>query len=105
MKRMQSAPNYRKDLNIVAVAPDGVYASYCGMWQDHVNKVAYVEPVCTDPDCRQMGLGTAVLLEGIRRCGAEGAMIAMVGSKQPFYMSMGFKKLFGINLWTRCLKI
>jgi predicted N-acetyltransferase YhbS len=100
-KKMQSAPNYRKDLNIIAVAPDGTYAAYCGMWQDHVNKVAYVEPVCTDPDYRCLGLGTAVVLEGIRRCGLEGARIAMVGSEQPFYLSMGFKKLFDINLWTR----
>lgn len=100
-ERMQSAPNYRKDLNIVTVAPDGAYASYCGMWQDHANRVACVEPVCTDPDYRRMGLGTAVVLEGIRRCGAEGATIATVGSDQPFYMSMGFKKLFDINLWAR----
>jgi GNAT superfamily N-acetyltransferase len=99
-KRMQSAPNYRKDLNVVAVAPDGRYASYCGMWQDHVNRVAYVEPVCTDPDYRRMGLGTAVVLEAIRRCGAEGATIAVDGSG-PFYMSMGFRKLFDINLWVR----
>ena len=100
-ERMQSAPNYQKDLNIVAVAPDGAYASYCGMWQDRANRVANVEPVCTDPDYRRMGLGTAVVLEGIRRCGAEGATIATVGSDQLFYMSMGFKKLFDINLWAR----
>ena len=100
-KRMQSAPNYRKDLNIVAVAPDGAYVSYCGMWQDHVNRVAYVEPVCTDPDYRRMGLGTAAVLEGVKRCGAEGAIIATVGSDQPFYMSMGFRRLFDINLWAR----
>jgi predicted N-acetyltransferase YhbS len=99
-KRMQSAPNYRKDLNIVAVAADGVYASYCGMWQDHVNRVAYVEPVCTDPDYRRMGLGTAVVLEGIRRCGAEGATTAVDGSL-PFYVSIGFRKLFDTNLWAR----
>jgi len=99
-KRMQSAPSYRKDLNIVAVAPDGSYAAYCGMWQDHVNRVAYIEPVCTDPDYRRMGLGTAVLLEGIRRCGAEGATVAVDGSL-PFYVSLGFKKLFGIRLWAR----
>ena len=100
-QRMQSAPNYRKDLNVVAVAPDGAYASYCGMWQDHVNRIAYVEPVCTDPDYRHMGLGTAVVLEGIRRCGADGATIATVGSEQRFYLSMGFRKLFDINLWAR----
>jgi predicted N-acetyltransferase YhbS len=104
-KKMQSAPNYRKDLNIVAVAPDGVYASYCGIWQDHINRVAYVEPVCTDPDYRRMGLGTAAVLEGIRRCGVEGAKIAVVGSEQPFYMSIGFKKLFGINLWKKSWEV
>lgn len=101
IKKMQSAPNYRKDLNILAVAPDGSYASYSGMWQDQVNRIAYVEPVCTDPDYRYMGLGKAAVLEGIRRCGLEGAKLAMVGSELPFYLSMGFKKLFYINLWRR----
>jgi len=99
--KMQSAPNYRKDLNLVTVAPDGNYASYCGMWHDTTNRVAYVEPVCTDPDYRRIGAGTAAVLEGIRRCGQEGATVAFVGSEQPFYLSMGFKKLFGISLWTR----
>lgn len=98
---MQSAPHYRKDLNIVIVAPDGAYASYCGMWQDRVNRIAYVEPVCTDPDYSRLGLGAAAVLEGIRRCGLEGAETAMVGSAQPFYLSMDFTKLFDINLWTR----
>jgi predicted N-acetyltransferase YhbS len=98
---MQSAPNYRKDLNIVAVAQAGTYTAYGGIWQDHKNKIAYIEPVCTDPDYRRVGLGRAVVFEGIRRCGVEGANIAMVGSEQPFYLSMGFKKLFDINLWTR----
>lgn len=83
------------------MAPDGAYVSYCGMRQDHANRVAYVEPVCTDPDYRRMGLGTAVVLEGIRRCGMEGATIATVGSNQPFYTSRGFKKLFDIDLWAR----
>jgi ribosomal protein S18 acetylase RimI-like enzyme len=49
------------------------------MRQDHTNSIANVEPVCTDPDYRRMGLGTAVVLEGIRRCGAEGAAIATAG--------------------------
>ena len=101
MEKMQSAPNYRKDLNIVAVAPDGSYASYCGMWHETANRIAYVEPVCTDPDYRRMSVGTAVVLEGIRRCGQEGATVAFVGSEQPFYLSMGFAKLFNIKLWAK----
>lgn len=81
-------------------APDGSFAAYCGMWYEARHRIAYVEPVCTDPDYRRMGLGVAVVLEGIRRCGAEGATVAFVGSEQPFYLAMGFEKLFDIHLWT-----
>ena len=102
-QKMQSAPGYRKDLNIVAVSANGTYCSYCGMWLELTNRIAYVEPVCTDPDFRRRGLGAAAVLEGIRRCGLEGARIAMVGSDQPFYLALGFKKLFGTNLWARSL--
>lgn len=104
-KKMQSAPNYRKDLNIVVHSPDGSFASYCGMWYEATNRVAYVEPVCTDPDYRRKGVGTAAVLEGIRRCGEEGATIALVGSEQPFYLEMGFEKLFYIPLWAKQLAV
>jgi len=52
---MQWAPNFRKDLQVVVEAPNGVFASYCGMWYESVNRIAYVEPVATDPDYRRMG--------------------------------------------------
>ncbi len=98
---MQSAPNYRKDLNIVVVAPDGNFVSYCGMWYEPVHRVAYVEPVCTDPDYRRMGLGNAAVLEGIRRCGVLGATLAYVGSTQPVYLAMGFREVFNCSVWRR----
>ena len=98
-----SAPNFRKDLTIVAVAPDGNYVSFCGMWMDYDNRVCYVEPVATDPDYRRLGLGTSVVLEGVRRCGAEGAMIAYVGSDQAFYRSMGFEPACSQTPWKKHL--
>jgi predicted N-acetyltransferase YhbS len=98
---MQSAPNYRKDLNIMVEAPTGEFVSYCGMWYEPVHKIAYVEPVATDPDYRQMGLGRAAVLEGIRRCGILGARIACVGSAMPFYLSMGFQQVYAISTWLR----
>ncbi len=39
-RKMQSTPNYRKDLNIVVEAPDGSFASYCGMWYEERNRIA-----------------------------------------------------------------
>lgn len=98
---MQSAPNYKKDLNLVVVAPDGNFVSYCGMWYEPAQRVAYVEPVATDPDYRRMGLGTAVVLEGVRRCIALGATAAYVGSAMPFYRSMGFEPVYTSTLWVR----
>lgn len=98
---MQSAPNFKKDLNIVVKAPDGSFASYCGMWYEPVGKFGYVEPVATDPDFRRLGLGRAAVLEGIRRCGELGATVAYVGSDQDFYMSFGFQYSQKAVMWFR----
>ncbi|MDP6667350.1 MAG: GNAT family N-acetyltransferase [Dehalococcoidia bacterium] len=98
---MQSALNFRKDLNIVAVAPNGDWASYCGMWYEPAQKIAYVEPVATDPDYRLRGLGKAVVAEGIRRCQALGAEVAYVGATFPIYLSLGFRLVYGSRKWTR----
>ncbi len=100
-KKMQSGPHFRKDLTIVVEAPNGAFVAFGGLWFDPVNRFGYVEPVATDPDYRRMGLGTAAVLEGIRRCGELGATVAYVGTDMPFYLEMGFKKLFTLNCWIR----
>jgi predicted N-acetyltransferase YhbS len=98
---MQSGPNYRKDLTIVAVAPDGEFVSFAGLWYDATHRFAYVEPVATDPDYRRRGLGRACVLEGIRRCGQLGATVAYVGADKPFYLSFGFRKLYTAQCWRK----
>ena len=100
-KLMQSAPNFRKELNVVVEAAEGSFVSYCGMWVEPTHRIAYVEPVATDPDYRRMGLGRAAVLEGIRRCGEQGATIAYVGSATPFYRSLGFRQIYNRSLWRR----
>lgn len=100
-RHMQSGPNFRKDLTIVAVTLDGAFVAFAGLWFDQVNRLGYVEPVATDPDYRRRGLGTAVVLEGIRRCGELGATVAYVGSDLPFYRALGFRKLYTANCWVK----
>ncbi|MBN1317775.1 MAG: GNAT family N-acetyltransferase [Anaerolineales bacterium] len=94
-----SGPHLNPALNVVAVSPDGDYASYCGMWYDEKTEYALVEPVATDPAYRRLGLGKAVVLEGIRRCGKLGAKQAYVGSSQQFYYQLGFHPLPGGTFW------
>lgn len=98
---LQGAPNFRRELTIVAVAPDGAYVSYAGMWHVPENRVGYVEPVATDPAFRRMGFGRAVVLEALRRVAALGADVAWVGSGQEFYRAIGFETMFESQLWVK----
>ena len=100
-KEMQEAPNFRHDVTIVAVAPNGDYVSFCGIWTVSENGISYVEPVATDPDYRRMGLGQAVVLEGIRRTIPLGSEVAWVGSELEFYMAIGFVKSYRATAWIK----
>ncbi len=87
---LQKAPDYRKDRDIVVVAPDGTYASFALIWFDEYNKLASLEPVGTQPEFRRMGLAKEAIYEGIRRVKAKGAQQVVVGSTQAFYLRIGF---------------
>ena len=100
-QKMFDTPTARRDLKIVAIAPNGEFAAFCGMFYEPVNCYAYVEPVATDPAYRRLGLGRAVVLEGIRRCRELGAKVAYVGSDQAFYLSFGFKVINASECWVR----
>lgn len=100
-RKMQSGPNFRKDLTLVVEGPSGDFVSFCGMWFEPVNRYAYLEPMATDPDFRRMGLGKAVAYEGIRRCLALGAKEVFVGSDLEFYKAIGFRKVREIICWKR----
>jgi len=78
-RNIQNAPLYRRDLDLVAVAPDGAIAAFCTLWFDDVTRSAYVEPVATVPAHRRRGLARALLLEGLRRARRMGATLATVG--------------------------
>ena len=100
-RKMFDTPKARRDLKIAAVAPDGNFVSFCGMFYESTNRFAYVEPVATDPDYRRMGLGRAAVLEGIRRCAELGATVAYVGSDQEFYLFFGFEVINTSECWVK----
>ncbi len=76
---IQSAPLYRRDLDLVAVAADGSVASFCTIWFDDVTRTAYFEPVATVAAHRRRGLGKALLIEGLHRLKEMGCLVAFVG--------------------------
>jgi mycothiol synthase len=80
---IQRCPLYRRDLDIVAIAPGGEIASFCTLWYDDVTRSAYVEPVATVPEHLRRGLARATITEGLRRVRQLGATRAFVGGYEP----------------------
>jgi mycothiol synthase len=78
---IQSAPLYRRDLDVVAVAPDGAIAAFCTVWFDDATRSAMVEPLAVVPAHRRKGLARAVLTEGLRRAQRLGADLGFVGGQ------------------------
>jgi ribosomal protein S18 acetylase RimI-like enzyme len=63
---------------IVAVAPDCRVAGFVVMWLDEVNHVGLFEPVGVLPGFQGLGLGRALMTEGLRRLQRLGMRTAMV---------------------------
>lgn len=94
-------PNVDLNLKLAVVSPDGHFVSYCGMWYDPAVGYSVIEPVATDPEYRRLGLGKAVVLEGIKRTAALGAKMVLVGSSQQFYYSIGMVPYQTATIWKR----
>lgn len=91
-KEMQKAPDYRKDLDLFIVAPNGDYVSFCTIWIDVKNKYGNFEPVGTHAEYQGMGLGRALLMEGFRRMAQYGVTRSFMDSNNEFYRKVGFKE-------------
>lgn len=106
-RHIQNAPLYRRDLDLVAVAPDGAIASFCTIWFDDVTRCGAFEPVGTVPEHQRRGLGKAVMTEGLRRLQRLGATMAYVASfAEPahrLYESVGFTAYEVQSAWSRSL--
>lgn len=100
------APTFRTDLDLVAVAPDGSFAAYVGVPYAEVNRHGLFEPVCTHPDHRRHGLARTLMLEGLHRLQALGAVDVVVetGDMIPanrLYDSIGFTEVYKGYVWQK----
>lgn len=87
------------ELDIVAVAQDGTFASYTIAWTDSVSLIGSFEPFGTRPAFRGSGVSQAVIYEGFRRLRDKGmrhARIYTAGFNHPaarLYQSCGFRQV------------
>jgi mycothiol synthase len=104
----KNAPTYRSDLDLVAAAPDGSFASYVGVPYEEINRAGIFEPVCTHPDHRRKGLAQALMVEALNRLWAIGAVDVTVatGDMDPanrLYDSIGFTEKYIGHYWRKPL--
>nr|MBA3414337.1 GNAT family N-acetyltransferase [Chloroflexia bacterium] len=99
-ERLRECSLYRPDLDLcVRTAADEV-AAYCLCWLDPGNRVGLFEPVRTEDAYHRRGIGRALMVEGIRRLIAAGAVLIKVSrdrfsdAAKGLYEGVGFVEAF-----------
>jgi ribosomal protein S18 acetylase RimI-like enzyme len=87
-------------VDMVAVAPDGSFASFCICWNIASVGVAELEPVGTHPDHQRKGLATAVCTAALEEAARRGATLGLVdhnigaGAATHLYeVTLGFREV------------
>lgn len=99
-KSVKNAPDYRSDLDLYMVKDDEI-AAFATIWFDQINNFGTLEPVGTLPEFRRKGLAKILIHEGLNRLRKNGALKIYVGSDQEFYLAIGFKVDFSVEIWQR----
>lgn len=95
---------YKQDLDLVAVAPDGTFASFCTFRMDPISKITNLEPVGTNPNYRKLGLAKALIFEGLRRAMRYNPALFYVGAANTpaanrLYDSVGYTEKLAEYCW------
>ena len=98
---------YEQDLDLVAVAQDGTFASFCTFRVDPLSKITNLEPMGTHPDHRRRGLGKALIFEGLRRSMRHNPTLFYIGgaadtpAANRLYDSTGYTKKRAYYSWMK----
>jgi len=88
--RIRTMPDYRPELDLFLFDSEGQPAGLANFWISEKSKTAILEPLGTVWWYRRMGLGKALITEGINRTRKYGCT-QLIGGDQPFYWELGFK--------------
>ncbi len=109
-RRILRRPEYRPDLDLVAVAPDGRLAAFCICWfqaGSGEEAIGQIEPLGVHQDFRNLGLGQAILSEGLRRLHGCGAATVCVETDKDrnaaleLYGAAGFRAIQDVLVYRK----
>ncbi|HSQ16525.1 MAG TPA: GNAT family N-acetyltransferase [Anaerolineales bacterium] len=98
-QHLQSMPLYRRDLDIVAIAPQGEIAAFATIVYDDYTRSAVCVLVGTAAEHWRRGLGKAVLFEGMRRLQKLGCTRVFATANEPPADAM-YRSVMGTMLVT-----
>jgi ribosomal protein S18 acetylase RimI-like enzyme len=101
---MMRVPGYENELDLVAVAPEGTLAGtcYCIIGHEEGSILGFTDPVATHPAYQRLGLARSLLLEGMRRLRARGAVTAMLGTSSDNAAMQGAAESAGYRVaWSK----
>ena len=94
------APHSTHEYDVIIADEKGEYVCFSGMWWVPENRLAYMEPLCTIPEYRGVGLASAALSAHVRRLRPLGAR-RMTGGDNPFYRKIGFDREIRWQYWKK----
>lgn len=113
-----NSPQYRPDLNLIAISPEKQFAAFCNTrirqlsHQSSLNgdmTIGWIDWLGTSRSFRKRGLGKSMLLSGLQLLKQQGAKIAKLSVDADnasgavgLYRSLGFQNL---NTWFSWLKV
>ncbi|UCE29253.1 MAG: GNAT family N-acetyltransferase [Candidatus Bathyarchaeota archaeon] len=98
---------YKQDLDLVAVAPDGTFVSFCTFRMDPISRITALEPMGTHPSHRRQGLAKALIVEGVKRAMKYNPTLFYIGgaidtfAANRLYDSVGFTEKFAECCWQK----
>jgi GNAT superfamily N-acetyltransferase len=108
------ARQYRNDLDLVAVAGNGVLTAFSTAWYDERSRRGLIEPYGCSPLYRRHGLARALLIESLRRLQMLGARDVVIAhgdcdseeedASLQLNRSVGFEPFGRDYLWQRSLR-
>jgi len=96
--KIRTIPDYHPDLDLTLFDPEDQPAGLANFWINEISKTAYLEPLGTVWWYRRMGLGKALVTEGINRTRKYGCT-QLIGSDQQFYWDLGFEQRNEHTIW------
>jgi ribosomal protein S18 acetylase RimI-like enzyme len=103
-------PEYIPDLDLIAVSPNGQLAAFCVCWlaEDPNGEISgQIEPMGVHAEYRKLGLGRAILSEGLRRLQSRGARQIFVQTDNyrdaafKLYESAGFRVIKNMLMYRK----